>query len=63
MSDGYNIEHYGGRDDKFERWREGPKAGARAPTWVAWELGSGRQVHSTDFLGKKNLVLEFGSIT
>lgn len=46
----------------LKQFRRGPKVGDYAPDFIAYDL-EGRLVRLSDFLGKKSIVLEFGSRT
>lgn len=60
--DGYNLESYGQCDLNAPDFRAVAKIGTKAPDFALTDL-DGNPVALKDFLGKKHVFLEFGSIT
>jgi peroxiredoxin len=59
--DFYNYEAYGQCEVGAPDFRSVAKVGMRAPNFTLASL-DGKPVSLTDFLGKKHILLEFGSI-
>ena len=60
--DFYNYEGYGQCEIGAPDFRSVAKMGTKAPEFPLTRL-DGKPVSLTDFLGKKHVLLEFGSIT
>lgn len=60
--DFYNHESFGQCDVEAPDFRSVAKVGMRAPEFTLTSL-DGRKVSLAEFIGKKHLLLEFGSIT
>lgn len=61
-SDFYNHESYGQCDLAAPDFWSVAKVGTKAPLFSLESL-DGAKVSLADFIGKKNVILEFGSIT
>lgn len=60
--DSYNHESFGQCDIGVPDFRSVAKVGTRAPEFSLTTL-DGAKVSLADFIGKKHVLLEFGSIT